>query len=102
VKLIVEQRRALPSRFRTKQVLMLLGMTLMPAVLVLLVGSELIRQHRALVQRADGDSLLRQRIASDTARNARSGRRGARRVARALASVDLSARLAPSAASWSR
>jgi len=44
IKLIVERRRALPfARFRGKLVTVLLGMTLIPAVLVLLVGSELIR-----------------------------------------------------------
>jgi two-component system nitrogen regulation sensor histidine kinase NtrY len=44
IKLIVERRRALPfARFRGKLVALLLGMTLIPAVLVLLVGSELIR-----------------------------------------------------------
>ena len=44
IKLIVERRRALPfARFRGKLVAVLLGMTLIPAVLVLLVGSELIR-----------------------------------------------------------
>jgi two-component system, NtrC family, nitrogen regulation sensor histidine kinase NtrY len=44
IKLIVERRRALPfARFRGKLVAVLLGMTLVPAVLVLLVGSELIR-----------------------------------------------------------
>ncbi len=44
VKLLVERRRALPfARFRAKLVTLLLGMTLIPAVLVLLVGSELIR-----------------------------------------------------------
>lgn len=44
VKLIVERRRALPfARFRAKLVVLLLGMTLVPAVLVLIVGSELIR-----------------------------------------------------------
>ena len=44
VKLIVERRRALPfARFRAKLVALLLGMTLVPAVLVLIVGSELIR-----------------------------------------------------------
>jgi two-component system, NtrC family, nitrogen regulation sensor histidine kinase NtrY len=44
VKLIVERRRGLPfARFRAKLVLLLLGMTFIPAVLVLLVGSELIR-----------------------------------------------------------
>src|SRR5919204_3587555 len=44
IKLIVERRRALPfARFRAKLVVLLLGMTLAPAVLVLIVGSELIR-----------------------------------------------------------
>src|SRR3954451_12520587 len=43
VKLIVERRKALPfARFRARLVLLLLGMTLVPAVLVLAVGSELI------------------------------------------------------------
>jgi two-component system, NtrC family, nitrogen regulation sensor histidine kinase NtrY len=46
VKLIVERRRALPfARFRAKLVALLLGMTLVPATLVLLVGSELIRTN---------------------------------------------------------
>ncbi len=44
VKLFVERRRSLPfARFRAKLVAVLLGMTLIPAVLVLIVGSELIR-----------------------------------------------------------
>jgi two-component system nitrogen regulation sensor histidine kinase NtrY len=44
VKVMVERRRGLPfARFRAKMVLVLLGMTLIPAVLVLAVGSELIR-----------------------------------------------------------
>ena len=44
VKLIVERRRGLPfARFRAKLVALLLGMTLVPTILVLLVGSELIR-----------------------------------------------------------
>jgi two-component system nitrogen regulation sensor histidine kinase NtrY len=48
IKLIVERRRALPfARFRGKLVAVLLGMTLIPAVLVLLVGSELIRNSVA-------------------------------------------------------
>jgi two-component system, NtrC family, nitrogen regulation sensor histidine kinase NtrY len=46
VKLIVERRRALPfARFRSKLVALLLGMTLVPTVLVLMVGSELIRTN---------------------------------------------------------
>src|SRR5258705_11564229 len=44
VKLFVERRRGLPfARFRAKLVTVLLGMTIVPAVLVLLVGSEVIR-----------------------------------------------------------
>src|SRR6516164_7346268 len=46
VKLVVERRRALPfARFRSKLVALLLGLTLVPAVLVLIVGSELIRTN---------------------------------------------------------
>ena len=46
VKLVVERRRALPfARFRFKLVTVLLGMTFIPAVLVLIVGSELIRNN---------------------------------------------------------
>ena len=42
VKLFVERRRSLPfARFRAKLVAVLLGMTLIPSVLVLIVGSEL-------------------------------------------------------------
>ena len=44
IKLLVERRRAVPfARFRAKLVAALVGMTLIPSVLVLLVGSELIR-----------------------------------------------------------
>src|SRR6476660_8275218 len=46
VKLVVERRKALPfARFRAKLVALLLGMTLVPTVLVLIVGSELIRTN---------------------------------------------------------
>ena len=46
VKMMVERRRGLPfARFRSKLVGVLLGMTLIPSVLVLLVGSELIRTN---------------------------------------------------------
>jgi two-component system, NtrC family, nitrogen regulation sensor histidine kinase NtrY len=46
VKLVVERRRGLPfARFRAKLVALLLGMTLVPTVLVLIVGSELIRTN---------------------------------------------------------
>src|SRR5205085_7347737 len=46
IKLVVERRRGLPfARFRAKLVALLLGMTLVPALLVLIVGSELIRTN---------------------------------------------------------
>src|SRR5437763_3833043 len=46
VKLIVERRKALPfARFRAKLVALLLGMTLVPTVLVMIVGSELIHTN---------------------------------------------------------
>ncbi len=46
IKLVVERRKALPfARFRAKLVALLLGMTLVPTVLVLIVGSELIRTN---------------------------------------------------------
>ena len=61
LKLVVERRRALPfARFRAKLVAALLGLTLIPAVLVLLVGSETHPQRRQpLVLAADrhGDQL---------------------------------------------
>src|SRR5688500_8604538 len=44
VKLVVERRKALPfARFRAKLVAALLAMTLVPAVLVSIIGSEMIR-----------------------------------------------------------
>ena len=44
IKLVVERRRGLPfSRFRAKLVGALLGLTIIPSLLVLIVGSELIR-----------------------------------------------------------
>ncbi len=43
IKLLVERRRAIPfARFRAKLVFVLLGMTLVPALLVLLVGSNVV------------------------------------------------------------
>src|SRR3954462_13921698 len=48
IKLVVERRRGLPfARFRLKLVAALLGLTIVPSVLVLLAGSELIRQTTA-------------------------------------------------------
>jgi two-component system nitrogen regulation sensor histidine kinase NtrY len=46
VKLVVERRRGLPfARFRAKLVALLLGMTLVPTIVVLIVGSELIQSN---------------------------------------------------------
>src|SRR3954451_22531311 len=48
IKLVVERRRGLPfSRFRLKLVAAFLGLTIVPSVLVLLAGTELIRQTTA-------------------------------------------------------
>ena len=93
VKLVVEGRRARPfARFRAKLVALLLGMTLVPAVLVLAVGSELIRTSVERWFNAPMDEILtsanqiagdyyheRQMLVSDHAK----------RIARALASVNL-------------
>ena len=43
LKLVVERRGAAVGRFRAKLVAALLGLTLIPAVLVLLVGGEIVR-----------------------------------------------------------
>src|SRR5258707_11167979 len=93
VKLIVERRRALPfARFRAKLVALLLGMTLVPAVLVLAVGSELIRTSVERWFNAPMDEILtsanqiagdyyheRQMLVSDHAK----------RIARTLGAVNL-------------
>jgi len=95
VKLIVERRRALPfARFRAKLVLLLLGMTFIPAVLVLIVGSELIRTSTERWFNAPVDEILssanliasdyyheRQMLVTDHAK----------RMARELGAVDLRA-----------
>src|SRR5436190_7446710 len=95
VKLVVERRRALPfARFRSKLVALLLGMTLVPAVLVLIVGSELIRTSVNRRFNAPMDDILasanqiasdyyheRQMLVSDHAT----------RIARSLGSIDLAA-----------
>jgi two-component system nitrogen regulation sensor histidine kinase NtrY len=48
IKLVVERRRGLPfARFRLKLVAALLGLTIVPSLLVLLAGTELIRQTTA-------------------------------------------------------
>ncbi|HZB25315.1 MAG TPA: ATP-binding protein [Vicinamibacterales bacterium] len=68
VKLIVERRRGLPfSRFRAKLVLVLLGLTIVPSVLVLIVGGELIRSstQRWVAQPVDDVLTSANRIAGD-------------------------------------
>jgi two-component system nitrogen regulation sensor histidine kinase NtrY len=93
VKLLVERRRALPfARFRAKLVALLLGMTLVPAFLVLAVGSELIRTSVERWFNAPMDEILssanqiagdyyheRQMLVTDHAN----------RIARALSATDL-------------
>lgn len=60
VKLLVERRRGLPfSRFRAKLVMALLGLTIVPSVLVLLVGGELIRSSTQLWFSQPVDEVLR-------------------------------------------
>jgi two-component system nitrogen regulation sensor histidine kinase NtrY len=95
VKLIVERRKALPfARFRFKLVTVLLGMTFIPAVLVLLIGSELIRNNVDRWFNADLDEVLSSAngIAGDYyAQQQRLVAAQAQRLARALRFVDLSA-----------
>jgi two-component system nitrogen regulation sensor histidine kinase NtrY len=99
VKLFVEKRRALPfAHFRAKLVAVLLCLTLIPAVLVLLVGSELIRNSVDRWFNAPMDDVLssanaiagdyyqeRQRLVSAQAE----------RLARALAEIDLASAPVP-------
>ncbi len=60
VKLLVERRRGLPfSRFRAKLVLALLGLTIVPSLLVLAVGGELIRSVTQLWFSQPIDEVLR-------------------------------------------
>ncbi|MBL8137967.1 MAG: HAMP domain-containing protein [Acidobacteria bacterium] len=93
VKIVVERRRALPfARFRAKLVALLLGLTLVPAVLVLAVGSQVVLtavdrwfnapmdEVLASASRIASDYYLeRQRVVSDEAV----------RMAQALSRVDL-------------
>lgn len=60
VKLLVERRRGLPfSRFRAKLVLAMLGLTIVPSLLVLAVGGELIRSVTQLWFSQPVDEVLR-------------------------------------------
>jgi two-component system, NtrC family, nitrogen regulation sensor histidine kinase NtrY len=93
VKLVVERRRALPfARFRAKLVLLLLGMTFVPAVLVLIVGSELIRTSMDRWFNTPMDEILSSanKIAGDYYHERQTlVRNHAARLARALASADV-------------
>ena len=95
VKLVVERRKALPfARFRFKLVTVLLGMTLIPAVLVLAIGSELIRNNVDRWFNADLDEVLSSAtgIAADYyAQQQRLVSAQAQRFARVLSRVDLAA-----------
>src|SRR4051794_6577896 len=96
VKIVVERRRALPfARFRSNLVALLLGMTLAPTGLVLIVGSELIRGNidrwfnapmaevLSSANQIAGDYYREQQLAASD---------HASRFARALATIDLSTR----------
>ena len=93
VKLIVERRKALPfARFRAKLVALLLGMALVPTVLVLIVGSELIRTNIDRWFNAPMADILSSanQIASDYYHEQQMlASDHAARFARALAGVDL-------------
>ncbi|MBI4477189.1 MAG: HAMP domain-containing protein [Acidobacteria bacterium] len=93
VKLLVERRRALPfAKFRAKLVAALLGMTLIPAVLVLLVGGEIIRNSVERWFNAPMDEILASanQLASDYYLERQAlAQDHARRIAGNLASVDL-------------
>jgi len=95
IKLVVERRRGLPfARFRAKLVAVLLGMTLIPSILVLIVGSELIRNSADRWFNAPMDEVLSSanRIASDYyAERQRFVVDQAGRIARGLSTVDLEA-----------
>jgi two-component system nitrogen regulation sensor histidine kinase NtrY len=93
IKLVVERRRALPfARFRAKLVAVLLGLTLIPSILVLLVGSELIRNSADRWFNAPMDEILSSanRIAADYyAERQRFVLAQATRIAKSLGEVDL-------------
>src|SRR5689334_9416481 len=93
VKLVVERRRALPfARFRAKLVAALLGMTIVPAVLVLIVGSELIRNSASRWFSTPVEDVISsaRQIASDYYQERQQAvNTHAAGVARALAGVDL-------------
>jgi two-component system nitrogen regulation sensor histidine kinase NtrY len=94
IKLIVERRHGLPfARFRAKLVALLLGMTLVPAFLVLIVGSELIRTNIDRWFNAPMADILSSanQIASDYYQQRQAVLTDhATRIARALGALDLS------------
>src|SRR6266513_454537 len=94
VKLLRERRRGLRfSRFRAKIVAVLLGMTIIPAVLVLLVGSEVIRNSVDRWFNAPMNDVVSSAnaIAADYYQEQqRLVSREAQRMARALTAIDLS------------
>jgi two-component system nitrogen regulation sensor histidine kinase NtrY len=93
VKLLVERRRGRPfARFRVKLVALLLGMTLVPAVLVLAVGGELIRTSVDRWFNAPTDVILESanQIAGDYYQERQLAvSEQANRIARTLSAVDL-------------
>ncbi|MBM3769808.1 MAG: HAMP domain-containing protein [Acidimicrobiia bacterium] len=95
VKLVVERRRGRPfASLRGKLVALLLGMTLAPAVLVLAVGSEIIRTNMDRWFTAPMDEVLAaaNELVGDYRRERQAQvNRHAERVARGLVSVDLTA-----------
>jgi two-component system, NtrC family, nitrogen regulation sensor histidine kinase NtrY len=95
VKLVVERRRGLPfARFRSKLVALLLAMTLVPAVLVLIVGSELIHSSVDRWFNAPMDEILASanQLAGDYYHERQvQVRDAATRIAGELAPVDLAA-----------
>src|SRR5215510_8742472 len=94
VKLVVERRKALPfARFRAKLVVLLLVMTFVPSVLVLIVGSEIIRTSVDRWFNTPMDEILTSanKIASDYYRERQLlVSDHAARIARALGPVNLS------------
>jgi two-component system nitrogen regulation sensor histidine kinase NtrY len=92
VKLVVERRKALPfARFRAKLVVLLLGMTVLPAVLVLAVGSELIQSSVERWFNAPMDEILSSanKLAGDYyAERQNVVRDQATRIARTLSAAD--------------
>ncbi len=95
VKVVVERRRALPfARFRAKLVAVLMAMTVVPAVLVLIVGSELISTNIERWFNAPMDEILSSanQVAGDYYRERQAlVADNAGRIAKAMADVDLAA-----------